>query len=48
MTRKTWSDARMVCQSQGATLATVPTHIEQGTHTHTHTLTLLVLTEALI
>ncbi|XP_058267807.1 C-type mannose receptor 2 [Hemibagrus wyckioides] len=30
MTRKTWSDARMVCQSQGATLATVPTHIEQA------------------
>lgn len=26
-----------MCQTQGATLATVPSHIEQGTNTHTHT-----------
>ncbi|TSK77078.1 C-type mannose receptor 2 [Bagarius yarrelli] len=28
--RVTWSAARMMCQAQGATLATVPTHIEQA------------------
>ncbi|XP_017310429.1 C-type mannose receptor 2 isoform X1 [Ictalurus punctatus] len=28
--RVTWSAARMMCQTQGATLATVPSHIEQA------------------
>lgn len=35
--RVTWSAAHKKCQTLGATLATVPGHIQQGGNTHKHT-----------